>query len=434
MRVIADLHVHSRYSRATSKRMDVEHIARFAAIKGLKVVGTGDFTHPLWLRELKAELEQEDATGLYRPARLPSTGVLFMVTGEVCTVSRSDVDERVHRIHHLILLPDLEAADQVSERLARHGDLSADGRPTLEMSPAELVEEVLEVCPEAEVIPAHVWTPWFSLFGAFSGFDSVEACYEDMTKHIHALETGLSSDPPMNWRVSALDRYALVSNSDSHSFYPWRIGREANVFELEGPEELTYEVLVEAIRRKDLKRLVMTIEVDPRYGKYHWSGHRRCGISLPPEEAAKLGNRCPICGRQLTKGVEQRVEELADRPYGFRPERAADYVHLLPLSEIIMRVLGAQSPRAKEVWRAYEALVARFGSEYAVLLDAGREELAAVAGERLAEAILRVREGRVKVVPGYDGVYGQLIIFGDEVPEKPERPRRGQMSLVDFMG
>ena len=432
--MIADLHVHSKYSRATSGRMDVEHIARFAAIKGLKIVGTGDFTHPLWLRELRAELEDEHGTGLYRPLRLPSSDVLFMVTGEVCTVFRSDLDGRMHRIHHLILLPSLEAADQVNERLAEHGDLASDGRPTLDMRPAELVEEVLEVCPEAEIIPAHAWTPWFSLFGAFSGFDSLEECYEDMTSHIHALETGLSSDPPMNWRVSSLDRLALVSNSDSHSPYPWRLGREANVFYFR-PDELSYEAIVKAIRKKDKRHFKMTIEVDPRYGKYHWSGHRKCGVSLPPREAMRLGNKCPVCGKELTKGVEQRVEELADRPPGFRPEGAIDFVHLLPLSEIIMKVIGANSPNSADVWRIYEGLVAKLGDEYTVLLDAGYGVLKEVAGPSIADAIIRVREGRVRIIPGYDGVYGQIDFSegpGEPAPEARVAPR-GQRSLLDFM-
>ncbi|HDI01154.1 MAG TPA: DNA helicase UvrD [Candidatus Bathyarchaeota archaeon] len=431
VRVIADLHIHSKYSRATSKKMDVEHIARFAAIKGLKIVGTGDFTHPLWFRELKASLEEEGDTGLYRPLRPPSSPILFMLTAEVCTAFRSDVDGKAHRIHHVILAPSMEAAEQVSDALSAFGDLGSDGRPTLSMSPAELIEVVLEACPEAEVIPAHIWTPWFSLFGAFSGFDRIEDCYEDMTSHIHALETGLSSDPPMNWRVSALDKFILVSNSDSHSFYPWRIGREAIVFELE-PHEISYRAILRAIRHRDTKRLVMTIEVNPAYGKYHWTGHRKCGISLPPEEAIRLGNRCPICGRELTKGVEQRVEELADRPYGFRPEGAAGYVHLLPLSEIIMKVIGASSPNSREVWRIYEQLVARFGDEYSVLLDAGRDEIMAVAGPEVAEAIVRVREGRVKVVPGYDGVYGELLLFEEGEP-RPMKPHGGQLSLLDFM-
>ncbi len=428
--MIADLHIHSRFSRATSRRMDIEHIARFASMKGLTVVGTGDFTHPGWLRELKSELEDELDVGLYKPVRCPGGEVFFMITGEVCTVFRSDVDDRVHRIHHLILLPSLEAADQVNERLSRYGDLSSDGRPTLEVGPPELVEEILEACPEAEVIPAHAWTPWFSLFGAFSGFDRIEDCYEDMTRHIHALETGLSSDPPMNWRVSSLDRFALVSNSDSHSPYPWRLGREANVFSLR-PGELSYEAIVEAIRKKDRERFLMTIEVDPRYGKYHWSGHRKCGVSLPPWEAMRLGNRCPVCGKELTKGVEQRVEELADRPPGFRPEGAIGYVHLLPLSEIIMEVLGAGSPNSAEVWRVYEALLARFGDEFSVLLDADYEGMEEVAGPAVAKAILAVREDRVKVIPGYDGVYGRLVL--EEAPEEPKRALRGQASLLDFM-
>ena len=432
VRVIADLHIHSKYSRATSRNVDVEHIARFAAIKGLKVVGTGDFTHPLWLRELKASLEEEGDTGLYRPLRPSNSPVLFMMTAEVCTAFRSDVDGKAHRIHHVILAPSMEAAEQINDVLSPLGDLSADGRPTLAASPAELVERVLEVCPEAEVIPAHVWTPWFSLFGAFSGFDSVEDCYEDMAHHIHALETGLSSDPPMNWRVSSLDRFVLVSNSDSHSPYPWRMGREANVFDFK-PGELSYRAIVGAIRRRDAKRLKMTVEVNPAYGKYHWTGHRKCGVSLPSEEAIKLGNRCPICGRELTKGVEQRVEELADRPYGFRPEGAVDYVHLLPLSEIIMKAIGASSPNARDVWRVYEQLVARFGNEYSVLLDAGEEDLRAVAGPLVAEAVVRVREGRVKIVPGYDGVYGEVLLFEGGAP-RPMRPRGGQLSLLDFMG
>ena len=431
MRVVADLHIHSKYSRATSRKMDVEHIALFAQLKGLKVVGTGDFTHPMWLRELRAWLEEEGDTGLYRPLKPEGSPVRFLVQGEICTVFESDVDGRTHRIHHVILAPSLEAAEQINDRLARFGDLSSDGRPTLAMSAAELVEEVLETCPEAEVIPAHAWTPWFSLFGAFSGFDRLEDCYEDMTDHIHALETGLSSDPPMNWRVSALDRLALVSNSDSHSPYPWRIGREANVFELE-PGELSYKAIVEAIRRKDRRRFLMTIEVDPRYGKYHWSGHRQCGVALPPEEALKLGNRCPVCGKPLTKGVEQRVEELADRPPGFRPEGAIDFIHLLPLSEIIASVIGARGPDEPEVWRIYDALVAHFGDELSVLLDAQRDEIEPVAGPLVAEAILRVREGRIRITPGYDGVYGQVKLF-EEGPPSPKKPVGGQTSLLDFM-
>jgi uncharacterized protein (TIGR00375 family) len=288
----------------------------------------------------------------------------------------------------------------------------------------------MQVSSQNVVIPAHAWTPWFSLFGAFSGFDRIEDCYQDMTKHIPALETGLSSDPPMNWRLSSLDRFALVSNSDSHSHWPWRIGREANVFEL---ERLTYNEVVDAIRKKDPRRFLYTIETDPAYGKYHWSGHRNCKVSFSPQEAIKFGNRCPVCRRSLTKGVEQRVEELADRPVDFKPENAIGYRHLLPLSEIISAVLGVSYPSVQRVWEIYNALVARFGDEYTVLMDAPMDAMAKIVESRIAEAIVRVKEEKVKVVPGYDGVYGQLVIFEEQ--EKPQKTveKVKQHSLADFM-
>ena len=427
MRIIADLHIHSRYSRATSQKMNVEEIARFAKIKGLNLVGTGDFTHPKWLKELQESLTEIPGTGLYKPAKDPESPVYFMITTEVSTVFV--VNGQTKKIHHVILTPNIETAVQINDRLAKYGSLDIDGRPTLDMTAAQLVEEVMEVSSLNEVFPAHAWTPWFSIFGAFSGFNSVEECYEDMTKHIHALETGLSSDPPMNWRLSALDKYVLVSNSDSHSFWPWRIGREANVFEL---ERITYYEIVDAIRTKDKNRFKFTIEVNPAYGKYHWSGHRKCGVSLPPKEAIKLGNICPVCRRRLTKGVEQRVEELADRPEGFKPENAIGFMHLLPLSEIIASVLGYESPSVRKVWEVYNSLISRFGNEYSVLIDASFEELCKVAQPKIAEAIVRVREGRVKVVPGYDGVYGQIIFFEEE-RRAEEKPKVPQKSLVDFM-
>ena len=252
-----------------------------------------------------------------------------------------------------------------------------------------------------------------------------------MTKHIPAIETGLSSDPPMNWRLSTLDKFALVSNSDCHSSWPWRIGREANVFEL---ERVTYHEMIDAIRKKDLKRFKFTIETNPAYGKYHWTGHRNCNISLPPQEAIKFGNRCPVCRRKLTKGVEQRVEELADRPAGFKPEEAIGYMHLLPLSEIITAVLGVNYPGAQKVWSIYNPLVARFGDEYTVLIDATRQEISQIVDPKIAEAIVRVREEKMTVIPGYDGVYGQLTIFeeGEEAGKAvPERPK--QRSIADFM-
>jgi len=405
--------------------MRIEEIARFAKIKGLNLVGTGDFTHPKWLNELQESLVQDPETGLFKVAKNPELPVYFMVTAEVNTVF--SFEGEVKKVHHVILAPDMATAIQINERLANYGDLTADGRPTLNLSAPQLVEEVMEISGEVMIFPAHAWTPWFSVFGAFSGFDSMEDCYQDMVKYVYALETGLSSDPPMNWRLSRLDRFTLVSNSDSHSFWPWRIGREANVFEF---ERLSYSEVVDAIRNKDRRKFKFTIETDPAYGKYHWTGHRNCNVSLPPSEAIRLENICPVCRKRLTKGVEQRVEELADRPANFKPENAIGYIRLLPLSEIIATVLGIDSPSSQQVWNIYHKLIEKFGSEYNVLLDATKEALCDVVDERIAEAIIRVREGRIRVVPGYDGVYGRPIFF-----EESSRNSRKvkQSSISDFM-
>ena len=425
MRVIADLHIHSRFSRATSKRINIQEIARFAKIKGLNLVGTGDFTHPKWMRELQEDLVEAPGKGLLKSSKFANSAC-FMITGEVSTIFMFRGETK--KIHHLILTPNFETAIQVNDRLAQYGDLSLDGRPTLEMSASQLVEEVMSVSADNEVIPAHVWTPWFSLFGAFSGFDKIEDCYQDMTKHIHALETGLSSDPPMNWRISALDRFTLVSNSDSHSCWPWRIGREANVLDL---EQLTYDEVVDVIRKKDPERFKFTIETNPAYGKYHWSGHRSCNVSMPPQEAMKFGNLCPMCRKRLTKGVGQRVEELADRPASFKPQNAIGYMHLLPLSEIIATVLNASSPSVQNVWSVFNSLMAKFGSEYNVLIDASAEELSKVVDPKIAEAVVNVREGRAQVIPGYDGVYGQLILFKERKTE-PRVSKVPQRSLTEW--
>jgi len=408
--------------------MCIEEIARFAKMKGLNLGGTGDFTHPKWLKELRETLVPELDTGLYKVAKNPESPVYFMITTEVSTIFT--FENEVKKVHHVILTPSIETAVQINDRLVKYGNLAADGRPTLNMDAPLLVEEVMEVSSENMVFPAHAWTPWFSIFGAFSGFNSVEECYQDMTRHIYALETGLSSDPPMNWRLSKLDNFALVSNSDSHSFWPWRIGREANVFDLKRP---SYHEVVDAIRSKDKERFKFTIETDPAYGKYHWTGHRNCHVALSPADAIKLGNVCPVCRRKLTKGVEQRVEELADRPPDFKLEGAVDFVHLLPLSEIIATVLGVDSPSTQHVWSIYNQLIEKFGDEYTVLIDASKEALSSVVNEKIAEAIVRVRQGQAKVVPGYDGVYGQLVIFEGQSREKTTPQRVEQLNLTDFM-
>ncbi|HVP41773.1 MAG TPA: endonuclease Q family protein [Candidatus Krumholzibacteriaceae bacterium] len=431
MRIIADLHMHSRFSRATSAKMNVKEIARFARKKGLSVVGTGDFSHPRWLKELTQDLAEVGGTGLYKSSNEPESPVHFMVTNEVSTIFT--FEGKAKKVHHVILTSNLETAAQINERLARYGDLAIDGRPMLNMTAPQLVEEVMQVSSDNMVFPAHAWTPWFGVFGAFSGFDRMEDCYQDMTKHIRALETGLSSDPPMNWRLSALDRFTLVSNSDSHSHWPWRIGREANAFEL---EKVTYEEIVDTIRKKDSKRFKFTIETDPAYGKYHWTGHRNCNVSMPPQEAIKHGNICPVCSRRLTKGVEQRVEELADRQAGYEPEGAIGFRRLLPLSEIIAAVIDVSNPSVQGVWEVYNKLTENFTDEYTVLIDAKREDMARIVEPRIADAIVNVREGKIHVTPGYDGVYGQPVFSESEKPlMKREEPKavKKQTSLFEFL-
>jgi len=409
--------------------MGIKEIARYSKIKGLQLVGTGDFTHPQWLREIQETLNADAATGLFKLANNIEPSVSFMLTTEVCTIF--DYNNHIKKVHHVIFTPTIDQAIQINDKLCKYGSLSNDGRPILNIAAPQLVEEIMEVSADNMIFPAHAWTPWFSVFGAFSGFDSIDECYQDMIKHIHALETGLSSDPPMNWRLSNLDRFTLVSNSDSHSFWPWRIGREANVFEL---ENLSYWEVTDAIRTKDTRRFKFTIETDPAYGKYHWTGHRNCNVSLSPLEARKFNNICPVCRRELTKGVEQRVEDLADRPAGFKAVQAPGFMRLLPLSEIIAAVLNVDSPSTQTVWKVYNALLHRFGDEYTVLIDTSKEELTKTVEPSIADAITKVREGSVKVVPGFDGVYGKLVFHSHTESSLPKAPLRTvrQKNLADF--
>jgi uncharacterized protein (TIGR00375 family) len=405
LKAFYDLHIHSHYSRATSEMMDLEQISRYALLKGLDVVGTGDFTHPRWLEEIKGQLGEE-GNGLLQ-LKGSRAGPYFILSGEVCTIySRLGSSKR---IHHVLLVPSIECAEQVNDLLRHFGDLSSDGRPILKCSSPELVECVTEVSDWMEVFPAHVWTPHFSIFGPH-GFNSVGECYGDRAHKIHALETGLSSDPPMNWRLSSLDRYLLISNSDSHSPWPWRLGREANLFDLEG---IGYEELMAALRGEGRGKLLMTIETHPQYGKYHWSGHRNCKVRLSPEESARLGDICPKCGRRLTKGVEQRVGELADRQPGYRPPAAIGYVHLLPLSEVIAKVHGMGQASSHRIWDTYDRLIEGCGSEFSVMLEAPPQKLQGLVDGRLVKAIMLVREDRVIVEPGYDGVYGMMRLGDD---------------------
>ncbi|MDW8022117.1 MAG: endonuclease Q family protein, partial [Nitrososphaerota archaeon] len=365
LRIFADLHIHSKYSGATSERMNIPELVTFAEVKGLNLLGTGDALHPIWLSELRRDLEQTEG-GLYKP----KTGreIYFIPQVEVATIH--EYEGKARRIHHVILMPSLDVAEQLSDELKKFGDIAVDGRPILNMHPAELIEIVMSLDNTNLVFPAHIWTPWWSIFGANGGVDKMEECYGEEVKRIHAIETGLSSDPPMNWRVSWLNKYTILSFSDSHSPYPYRLGREATVFEL---ESLTYENLYDAIVEKRIgNRVELTIEVPPAYGKYHWSGHRKCGVGpLPPEEAKRMKYKCPVCGKMLTKGVDDRVEELADMPNGHRPEDAQDFTHLLPLQELIALSMGIASEmnlNSKKIWSIYEKLVNFFGSEFKVLL------------------------------------------------------------------
>jgi len=401
MRIIADLHLHSKYSRATSREMDVENLARWCKIKGIGVVGTGDFTHPIWLRELKAKLKPTDR-GLYTYG-----GVHFMLTVEVSNIYPQG--GRLRKIHNILFAPSFEVAERINAVLGRFGSLMADGRPTLTLPSDKLVEYVMEISPDCLVVPAHAWTPWFSLFGSNSGFDSLEECFGAQSRHIAAVETGLSSDPPMNWRLSQLDRTVLISNSDAHS--PAKLGREANVFEAE-PD---YYELVRILRERDTRRFLYTIEFFPEEGKYHYDGHRHCNARLAPKEAKARGNRCPVCGRPLTVGVMHRVEDLADREEGYVPPGAVPYRNLIPLEEIIAEAMGAQVGTGA-VREEYFKLCARLGGEFAVLLEVSTEELARHTTARIAEGVRRVREGRVEIKPGYDGTFGEIRIFGETEP------------------
>ena len=411
----ADLHIHSRYSRATSKEMTIPTLARTAQAKGIDLVATGDFTHPDYFAELKELLEPAEE-GLYVFRELPE-GPRFILSAEVSNIF-SQGEKKNRRVHTVILAPSLEVAAEINQALSKLGNLEADGRPVFGFPVKELVKLLRHISPDIIVIPAHVWTPWYSLFGAFSGFDSIEECFEEESPFIYALETGLSSDPPMNWRLSALDRFTLVSNSDAHS--PAKLGREANAFY----RPLNYSQLKEALRKD---QLAFTVEFFPEEGKYHFDGHRACGVLFSPQETFRHGGRCPVCGEPLTVGVMHRVEELADRPQGFKPAGKPPAVHLVPLLEIIAEALG-RGVQSQIVKRTYQQILELGGREFDLLLYADLEELRELVSSKVLEGIRRVREGRLYIRPGYDGVYGKISIFSEE--EEPElSPRPRQQSL-----
>jgi uncharacterized protein (TIGR00375 family) len=429
MKFVADLHIHSRFSRATSRDMVLDSLAPWAKVKGISLLATGDFTHPEWLFLMKEKLEPM-GNGFLRLK--PTTGVLdapfkglpalahsvaFILSSEISFIYSKG--GKVRKVHVMILAPDFESVERVNRRLQSVGNIVSDGRPILGLDVRLFCKMVAEAAPLAVVIPSHIWTPWFSLFGANSGFDAIEECFEEMTPSIFALETGLSSDPPMNWRLSALDRFALVSNSDAHS--PPKIGREANVFDT----DFSYRGLIDALRTNDPAKFLYTVEFFPEEGKYHYDGHRKCGVVLAPRESLKTGDLCPNCGKKLTIGVLHRVEELADREAGGARPGRVPYKNLIPLNEVIAEALG-KTPECQSVWDLYFRFIREFGDEHSILTGIPIAELARISPESVATAVDRVRKGQVSILPGHDGEYGRIRIF-DEGPQA--EPCASQLSL-----
>jgi len=392
----------------------VETLARWAKKKGISLLGTGDFTHPTYFAELRSKLVPL-GNGLFE-LKKGEKEVKFILTTELCNIFTQN--GKVRRIHNLIFAPSFEVVEAIRSKLGNLGKLSSDGRPIFSFPAKELLKMILDISADCLIIPAHAWTPWFSIFGANSGFDSIEECFGELSPHIHAIETGLSSDPEMNWRLSALDGITLLSNSDAHS--PNRLGREANAFDC----DLVYKEIIETIRKKDSKKLLFTIEFFPEEGKYHYDGHRQCGVISSPSQTKASQYLCPNCHKKLTVGVMHRVEELADRPKGFIPKKAIPSIHLIPLEEVIAEALGVRVG-TKAVEAEYERLTERGGSEFQILLNATPDELASFVPARTLEGIIRMRQGKVSIIPGHDGVYGKISLF----PEKKEGEAKEQLKL-----
>lgn len=428
MQHIVDLHIHSRYSRATSKNATVEGLYTWGKIKGITIIGTGDFTHPEWFREIHEKLEPAEP-GLYRlrediadaldkelPESVRKNSMRYVLTVEISNIYSKHGS--VRKLHHVIVVPSFEVAATIIEELDKIGNLKADGRPILGMDSKELLRITTESHPQSLFIPAHIWTPWFSLFGSKSGFNSLEEAFEERASDIKAVETGLSSDPFMNWRLSQLDGLTIVSNSDAHS--PQKLGREATVID----SDLTYEDIIGAIKTND-SRLIGTIEFFPQEGKYHYDGHRACGISFSPEETRKHKGICPKCGRPLVLGVDYRVDEIADRPVSYRPNGHKSVEYIIPLPEIISEIKGV-SPSSKKVIQEYEKVYRTLGDEFSILRTVPVEEINKNGFPELARLIERMRKGDVHIEPGYDGVYGVIQLC---TGEKERNELSDQMGL-----
>lgn len=423
MNVTLDLHTHSKYAGACSDKLTLENMEASALEKGINILSTGDFTHPMWKKEMESKLEGEN--GIYH-IKGSDTGVKFIVGAEVCTIFGDkdagrgifDTTGKVKKIHHLILSPSIAAAEAINSALSSFGNLSLDGRPMLNMRASELVEEVLAASRDALIFPAHAWTPWYGVFGSFSGFDSIEDAYEDQAKNIFAIESGLSSDPAMNWRISKLDKYAIISGSDAHSLP--KLGREVTMLEM---REMTFSGISNCIKKK---KLSSTVEFYPEEGKYHFDGHRKCKVSMSPSEAKKYNNICPACRKRITIGVLHRMEELADRDEGYMPKNATPFVHAIPLMEIISYISG-KTAYSEYVRSTYLSFVKKFSTELNVLLHASIEDLSEV-DQGVAEAIRNIRGNRIRIEPGYDGVFGSL----DMLNRDSYKPKPKQRTISEF--
>jgi len=413
MKFIADLHVHSKYSRATAKNLDLENLYLWAQYKGIQIVGTGDFVHPQWLQELQEKLEPAEP-GLFRlkdqyakpmDAQIPQSccgQVRFMLTVEISNIYKRH--EKVRKVHNLIFSPSFKTAQKIQAKLGEIGNISSDGRPILGLDSYDLLKIALDADAKSLFVPAHIWTPWFSALGSMGGFDSMQDAFGDLTKYVHAVETGLSSDPPMNWRLKELDDFILISNSDAHS--PAKLGREANVFDT----EFSYEGIYKALSDKADKGLASTLEFFPEEGKYHYDGHRNCGVRWHPKETLKNAGICSGCGKPVTVGVMSRVETLGDREDGIKSKRWRPFKSIVPLPEMIAEARGVGSA-SKAVQEAYMSILNKLGNEFYILLDCPIVRIKEAAGDVLAVAVSRMRQGKLAIAAGYDGEFGTIKIF-----------------------
>ncbi len=416
MKFIADFHIHSKYSRATSKNIDLVGLEIGAQKKGIKVIGTGDFTHPGWFNELKNNL-QESEPGLFLnkhsiSAKEDKDRPRFILTSEISCIYKKN--DRVRKIHIVLIAPSLKVVEKINNTLGEDYNLKSDGRPILGLDAEELLKTVLDISPDILFVPAHCFTPWFSIFGSKSGFNSVQECFGESSKYIYALETGLSADPAMIWMNPDGQRLTLLSNSDAHSVE--KLGREANVFDA----NLDYFDIVDTIKKKDNKRFLNTIEFYPQEGKYYYDGHMACSFSCSPQESKKYGNKCPKCGQNLIIGVLNRSQEIADKPYGFIPEGAIPYKNIVPLPEIITQALGLNS-FTKKAEIEYNEMIQKIGPEFHILVDAPLEEVYKKTRPEIAQGIEKVRKGDVAIIPGYDGVFGKVGFSVKKETLKPQQ-------------